>query len=228
MADELTPEQKLAALEAEKAQLVKDKETLTLEKTKALSQVKGAEELVSRWGTEMGKQREEVLKALKEAKEQGDATEAKKLLDRIEKIEQTLHRDPTGSGAETTRTLAELEGSMTPEQQAKADAVFKRLDAKARVEIMKDPDKKKAFLEASLEASSAVPESLFGARREQKKEGNPFRALFGLEREQSFVPGGSPSGASGFAGAELGITAGEGGGRRLPGGRIPRPEAVKT
>lgn len=211
-------------------------EELQKANTALTTKVEAQEALIQGHKTEIGAARQEFQDNIKKIEAAGgDAENQKKLVDRLEALEQNpalktkVSNDPQG-GTKAKKTIKELKESCTPEQREAADKAFQKLNPEQRIALLGDDALFEKFISAAHEAVPSVPASLFGDENtDEGAKANEFRKLFNLsDKESSHVPGAGNNrrGPSRFADA----TPNKGGDgsepqpvRRLPGGRIPRP-----
>jgi hypothetical protein len=191
-------------------------------------QIDGAEKLLQQHKTEVG----EIRNIANDMKEIAAMKEnLKKLIDSADGKSDNNHSTVQSSvgkeaeGGKSSTQVEDLAKKMTKNQKAKADEVFKKLKPEDRIAIKTDPEKRKEFFEAAIEAVSEAPDSLFDNESADDNGGeNRFKSLFGLaNKEKNFVPGSRNIGANGFRGADDSRSTQESTAKRLPGGKMPRP-----
>lgn len=230
--------------------------TKTMESLK--KQVDGAETLVQKHNSEFGSARKEIQETAKslqdilakiptsDAKEGGEKSddEVKKLLDRVEKLEQSGGRrmekgSGDGAGSPEAEGLKMLE-ALTAEQIDVAAAAYDQLvlddranNRKEADRLWKDPEAMRQFCARAKETVPGKPEGLKDLLQRaksgiKKDPTEQFRALFeGLKKRDSVVPGAVRTAPSDFGGRR-----GEGGQdvktyRRLVDGKLPLPESLR-
>ena len=178
---------------------------------KLVSTLEGTEKLIQKWSNEVGENRK-VLEGSKE------------IVDKIKEIDKTILELKEKKGSDS-KVSDNIEDILTDEQRELAEKKFQELDASEKIRLDKDPVERKKFLDALLEASPAVPTSLFKSKKsETSSDDNRFRKLFNLAESQSSSiptsrqsPPRIPSNQKEESDAP----------RRLMGGVIPRPESIK-
>jgi hypothetical protein len=156
----------------------------------------------------------------------------KKLVDRIQKIEESIDTgspstpEPTKVKTDEER-VREIEASLTAEQIAAANEGFKRLPATKRIAAKTDAKLKLQIYDAVLEQNPAVPDNLIDPAGESGDEvdGDIRRAFNLAERDRNFVPGegrGVPQGFRDAGDLTPGPKVSEY--PRLASGKIPHPK----
>jgi len=188
-------------LRKENEDLKKENEDLKKGNQKLLSQVEGVEKLAKTWSNEVGEQRKQLEEIRKLVTETGSQNIPKEVLDRIATLEDTIRKGQE-SRREQPKDITELKNQMTEEQRAKADEAFKQLPVEERIQIDKDPELQREFLNAAVLSAPTVPTSLFSDSMKSPSPTNRFLKMFNLaEEESTFMPGGGRKAPSKFAGA---------------------------
>lgn len=220
----MSEEKKNTDYEAELEKLKKERDALN-------DQLKNGQELIAKWGQEMGKTREEVESTVKKLQEQQGAAddavtkkELEKALDSLRESMAEFARKPSSGGSEDS--LGDMVKRMPPEQRAAAKKVLAGLPEEQRQAVKSDPTEARKFLEAA----AASPQSfdldrlLGDDEEEHKTEGNPYAGLFG-DASQNRTPGAVSRQGSRFAGSSREEAGAET--RRLADGVIPGPSSLR-